>query len=158
VAVSLLTLVSMLKLWDRVFWGPAEAAPALAMAPSGSGAADDADPGRTAGVTPRAPAGRAGAGRPAAGPGAGPGSGPDPGTTASAGVDGSGSQSAGSDVAGGRGSRRERVALVGPPLVLGALALVAGVGAEPLLVVGAAAAQGLADPSAWVAAVTAGAP
>ncbi|WP_299037503.1 proton-conducting transporter membrane subunit [uncultured Pseudokineococcus sp.] len=158
VAVSLLTLVSMLKLWDRVFWGPAEAAPALAMAPSGSGAADDADPGRTAGVTPQAPAGRAGAGRPDAGPDAGAGSGPGPGSARAPGADGSGSDAAGSDVAGGRGGHRERVALVGPPLVLGALALVAGVGGEALLVVGAAAAQGLADPSAWVAAVTGGAP
>ncbi|MEJ5866762.1 proton-conducting transporter membrane subunit [Pseudokineococcus sp. 5B2Z-1] len=117
VAVSLLTLVSMLKLWHRVFFGAPEDVPARAAAARGAGAADDARPAERSGTTPAA-----------------------------------------SGDAAARAPRRERVAIAGPPLVLGALALVAGVAAEPLLAVGDAAARGLADPSAWLAAVTGGAP
>lgn len=105
VAVSLLTLTSMLKLWNGIFWGETETAPAGAVPPPGAGRADDAD------------------GEPA-----------------------------------DRGTRARRAALVGPPLVLAAGALVLGVAAEPLLVVADAAARALADPSPWVAAVTGGAP
>jgi len=95
--VSLLTLVSMLKLWNGVFWG-APAEPAAVPAVTG---AQGLPPAPTA------------------------------------------------------AERGRRAALVGPPLVLGALALVLGVGAQPLLAVADAAGAALVDPSAWVAAVLA---
>jgi len=85
VAVSLVTLVSMLKLWNGVFWG---------------------DP-------PPSPS------------------------------------SEGSVL-----TRTTSVTLVGPPLLLAATALVLGVWAEPLLAAAGVAGAQLADPSAWVAAVT----
>ncbi|MCO7219598.1 proton-conducting transporter membrane subunit [Klenkia sp. PcliD-1-E] len=80
VAVSTVTLVSMLKLWNGVFWGEPSPLPA----PSG-------------GIP---------------------------------------------------------VTLVGPPLVLAAVALVLGIWAQPLLAASTVAGQQLADTSAWVAAVT----
>ncbi|MGY1844885.1 monovalent cation/H+ antiporter subunit D family protein [Modestobacter sp. SYSU DS0875] len=100
-AVSLITLVSMLKVWNGVFWAPAE----------------DGPPERVDGPE------RAGDG---------------PGSTATR----------------TRPGRGARAALVGPPLLLAAGALVLGIWAEPLLQAAEAAAAGLVDPGGWVAAVT----
>ncbi len=109
VGVSLITLVSMLKVWNGVFWGSGEEAPERLPEVAAAG-----QPPREAGEPPGA-------------------------ATATA-------------TAVGTGAAR-RVALVGPPLLLAAGAVVLGIWAEPLLQAAAAAADGLLDTSAWVRAV-----
>ncbi|MCZ2822252.1 monovalent cation/H+ antiporter subunit D family protein [Modestobacter sp. VKM Ac-2977] len=104
VGVSLLTLLSMVKLWNGVFWEPPDEQP---------GADGDAEPGE-----------------------------------ASAAADGGASP-----VASALGSR-VRPLVLAPPLFLAASAVVLGLWAEPLLSLSTVAGADLADPAAYVAAVT----
>ncbi|MEJ5915384.1 proton-conducting transporter transmembrane domain-containing protein [Pseudokineococcus sp. 1T1Z-3] len=136
VVVSLLTLTSMLKVWNGVFWGPADDAPRpLATRAAGLGAAD--------GLGLAGPAQRDEDAR-------------ESGTDRRGGGVGSRERGTRDDgqAPAAAASRATRAALVGPPLVLGVVALLLGVGAEPLLAVADQAAAGLADPGAWAAVVT----
>jgi multicomponent Na+:H+ antiporter subunit D len=101
VGVSLLTLTSMLKVWNAVFWQSAPGDDRADEGPHADATHADATRGSAVGVR-----------------------------------------------------TRSRPALAAVPLLLAALAVVLGLWAEPLLAVAGAAADGLVDVGAYVAAVT----
>lgn len=126
VVVSLFTLLSMIKIWNGVFWGAATPATTTEQAVLGDGwyrAADDGheDPGTAMLTTVRAPTATATA----------------PGDTAQLPAT----------------SRWRVAALLAPALLIGVATVVAGLGANALLELITPAADALVDPAAYLEAV-----
>jgi multicomponent Na+:H+ antiporter subunit D len=123
VVVSLFTLLSMMKIWNAVFWGraPGEAVPAAPPSPSQAERQHARAPGPSGATAARAPSPQ-----------------PD------------------SDAGKGRVPielSRIRTGLVLPGLFLAVISIGLGIGAEGLLTLARAAAEGLVDPSAYVEAL-----
>ncbi|WP_066906741.1 monovalent cation/H+ antiporter subunit D family protein [Millisia brevis] len=126
-AVSLITLLSMLKIWSGVFWGRSESAAEAIDATAGSADATAGSADATAGSAD-ATAGSADT------------------TAASSAVTGSIATTVGEQ-------RRIRVVAALPAVALAAVTLGLGLGAELLMGLSTTAATGLLDPTAYVEAV-----